>query len=1029
MEVSKTSFNELAKLVTQFMKDDSLELEIKHIGGVSRLQFSRLISALRQQRGLKEVHHPESLDIFFNYTERILRLTLQSKDVIQEYCRTNIITPHMVHALITKQQVPSARSVFFNDYSFKADLKSELQIHPSNDLLELVATAAKGYRYKQRFSFEGANVRFDLTVVKSSYPHTPFVSHMSFAKSGVVTAPEKFEVEVELINRRGHASDLAHILVHAGIQSHIAISGTAHVVTKQEEDVALYNYMTLWKHEDTQRPLFIGPQPVTLELQNITQDGVADQTILSNYTVTEKADGERCLLYVGNDGKCWFISSTLKPSFTGVTAKDIKNTIVDGELVLKDARGQSCKIYAMFDMYVINGKDIRALPLLGKVSRVDHLLKFEQQCKPAFASQANMTVFCKNFFEGDIFAQSKRLLDMSKAEVFPYRIDGLIFTPSKLPVGGLFEGDIPAHGTWQKVFKWKPPQENTIDFCVRRANDERIAVDGKMYKVFHLYVGYRPSAWEPIKPKQVLTGKWQAPSKAYGMKLFTPVDVVSNTISMFYGETQTGDIVVCKNGDVIQHDSIVEFAYEENGKDYQYRWTPLRVRKDKTSPNDFSTAMNVWRSIGFPVTESLISGESKVNTDDIPPVEVYYKRLASRDKFISKNMMQFHNQGVKHNLITKYADGAHSLFDIACGKIGDLNKWLKNKIAVVYGIDKSRDNIENPVDGAYHRLMDTPEAKQYKYIFGAMDASQEITKEYVQSLDEDSRYVGELLLKHPKFDVISCQFAVHYFFENDTTLDNFVKNVARFLKPGGYFIGTCLDGSTVRNALERSPVLTGAKDGRLVWQIKKVSDTTIKVYMESINNEIKEYLVDFDVLSAKLAAYDIVPIEIKSFKDIYETIMQTPSMQTHYYVKAMKDMTDVEKQYSFMNTTFVYQKRNPQEETRVSDVSESMPVAVPALQDQVVIPQKKKIVKKITTKTDEQPVPVVPKQELEPASQPMPVKKKIIKKLPQQTPTQNSSENIKTIDVPNEALVAPLEPEEQAPPAPKKKVIVKKKQV
>jgi len=1009
MEVSKTSFTELTKLVTQFVKDNSLELEVKHIGGVSRLQFSRLISTLRQQKGLHEVHHPESLDIFFNYNDTTLRLTLHTKDVVQEYCKTNTITPNMVHSLITKQHVSSARSLFFDDYSFKVDLKSELHVYPSDDVLQLASTAAKGYRYKQRFSFEGTNVRFDLTVVKSSYPQTPFVSHTNFAKSGVVGSPEKFEVEIELVNRQGHPSDLARTLIHAGIQSHIAISGTSHVVTKLEEDAAMKGYMGLWNSQSP-RTMFIGPQPITLELQNITQDGVPDQTILNNYTVTEKADGERCLLYIAGDGKCWFISSTLKPAFTGVVVKEHRNTVVDGELVLKDAQGNASKIYAMFDMYVVNGKDVRSLPLLGKVSRVDHLLKFEQRCKAIFASQANMTLFTKNFFEGDIFTQSKRLLEMSKADVFPYRIDGLIYTPSKLPVGGLYEGDSPAHGTWQKVFKWKPPKENTIDFCVRRTNDERIAVDGKMYKVFHLYVGYRPASWEPISPKQVLTGNWQKPSEAYGMKLFTPIDVVSNTISMFYGETQTGDVVICKNGDVIQHDSIVEFAYEDTGKDYQYRWTPLRVRKDKTSPNDFSTAMNVWRSIGFPVTESLISGDSKVYTEDIPPVEVYYKRNVSRDKFISKNMMDFHNQGVKNNLIAQYAAGVESLFDIACGKIGDLNKWLASKIPIVYGIDKSRDNIENPVDGAYHRLMKTSEAKQYRYVFGAMDASQEITKEYIQSLDDDSRYVGDLLMKQSTFDIVSCQFAVHYFFESEKTLDNFVKNVAKFLKPGGYFIGTCLDGSKVRMALERSPVLSGTKDGRVVWQIKKVSEEVIKVYMESINNEIKEYLVDFDVLTSKLAAYGIVPVEIKSFKDIYTSIMQTPSMQNHYYVPSMRNMTDIEKQYSFMNSTFVFQ-RNSTEHVAL--------VPSPALDP--VQPNKKKVIKKVDTQTPPQDVAVERTEDPEPVAP----KKKIVKKIPM---APKEEPVVKTIVVPNEMTVPPPEPDPKPLP-PKKKVIVKKKQV
>jgi hypothetical protein len=103
------------------------------------------------------------------------------------------------------------------------------------------------------------------------------------------------------------------------------------------------------------------------------------------------------------------------------------------------------------------------------------------------------------------------------------------------------------------------------------------------------------------------------------------------------------------------------------------------------------------------------------------------------------------------------------------------------------------------------------------------------------------------------FDVISCQFAIHYFFENETTLDNFIYNVDTYLKKGGYLIGTCLDGYRVKDKLKninKEQEIQGKIDDRVLWNIKKLYSNNkdiklgeqIEIYMESIGKPIKEFL-------------------------------------------------------------------------------------------------------------------------------------------------------------------------------------------
>ena len=1006
MNVTKASFTQLTHMVTAFLKDDLAELEMKYANTISRQQFSRLITALRNQRGLREVHHPESLDVFIKHDGQSIRMTIEGKHNIQEYCESNKVNPSHVRQILSKQLVNGMKPLVLDGTPLKFDIKREITVAASDELLQAFDSSKKGFRFKKRFSFSTSTHRFDLTVVKSSGKGATFVAHNSFAASGTLDHPESYEIELELIHGRANqAVDvpyLAQRFLKVAFQTHATLTGVDVVTSKKDHDAALSSYLRLVKLKrddealrDKPRTFFVGPQPVTLELQNVAQDGVPDATILQGYTVTEKADGERCLLFI-NGGKCWLVNGKMEFMHTGVElgSDSLQQCIIDGEWVTQDAMGAPTKIFAMFDAYYIYGKDVRALPLVGaSPCRVDHMSSIEKTCKAAFQKHG-ITLFAKHFHtDASIFAASRRVLDMVRAKQYPYRIDGLIFTPSKMSVGGMYEGDVSAlgsmGGTWTKAFKWKPPHENTIDFGVRLLEDKKVATDpkGKPCHVYKLFVGYKAASWEPIRPMDVLKGEWVRPSDTYGLKLFSPNDVVSGEPGMFYGEPDANGVVRCKNGDIIENGSIVEFAYtNDTTLDFPMRWVPLRVRKDKTTPNDFATAMNVWRSIGYPVTEAIIQGDENVMTDEIPEVEVYYKRIISRDRFSSKNMSDFHNQGVKKRLIESYCAKAHSLLDIACGKAGDLNKWLATSLKEVYGIDKVRDNIENPVDGAYARVLrmkdqDEASMRDRNFVFGTFDGSVQLTNENVQALqDPNDAFVARKVIEHGAFDVVSCQFALHYFFANESSLDNFVFNVASFLKPGAYFVATCLNGAKVAETLGSNDKVVGVSqvDGRIIWQIKRVpeSKNAIKVYMESIGIEMKEYLVDVSALEAKFKRYGVVPVAIKSFEDIYAEILDSykTSRRSPYFVKSMREMSDVEKQYSFMNMTLVFQKTGE----HTTD-----------------IPKPKKTVR--TLKAKAPPAPPVEKVVVEP-------------------------------EPPKATNAVPMEPPKEQPTAPvKKKVVVKKK--
>ena len=81
------------------------------------------------------------------------------------------------------------------------------------------------------------------------------------------------------------------------------------------------------------------------------------------YTVTDKADGDRKLLFINNKGKIYLITTNMNIQFTGAETKnkDLYESILDGEHILYNKKGQFINLYAAFDIYFINNKDVRSL--------------------------------------------------------------------------------------------------------------------------------------------------------------------------------------------------------------------------------------------------------------------------------------------------------------------------------------------------------------------------------------------------------------------------------------------------------------------------------------------------------------------------------------------------------------------------------------------------------------------------------------------------------------------------------------------
>jgi mRNA (guanine-N7-)-methyltransferase len=131
-----------------------------------------------------------------------------------------------------------------------------------------------------------------------------------------------------------------------------------------------------------------------------------------------------------------------------------------------------------------------------------------------------------------------------------------------------------------------------------------------------------------------------------------------------------------------------------------------------------------------------------------------YQTKNARAKSYFFNMRNYHNV-IKRELYNKYTKNVENVLDLACGKGGDLDKWVSNNIKNVIGYDINSVSINE----AKRRV------SSYRYPLKTN------IKLYVKDLSRD------IISGNKNMDVITSMFAFHYFFESKETFDVIMKTI------------------------------------------------------------------------------------------------------------------------------------------------------------------------------------------------------------------------------------------------------------
>jgi mRNA (guanine-N7-)-methyltransferase len=268
------------------------------------------------------------------------------------------------------------------------------------------------------------------------------------------------------------------------------------------------------------------------------------------------------------------------------------------------------------------------------------------------------------------------------------------------------------------------------------------------------------------------------------------------------------------------------------------------------------------------------------------------------------NLRTFHNW-TKRELLNQTCstlkselDQPITLLDLSCGKAGDLNKWYDNKIMHVVGFDIDSDSI-NEARSRYSQLINNLKRKNVKqlpvYEFYVMDLS-----------DHNNLPKIEKILHNKKFNIVSCQFAIHYFFKNESSLMTFMTIVNTYIDNHGFFICTTVNGSSVVEKLQNKSSI-----GNDIYTIeKKYNEPIISPYGNTYlvalgeesdtehyfaNKKSEEYIVDIEELKIICAKMNLLYIGAIDFETWYKS-----------FGKNIMSQNEIE--YSYLNFSFVFKK-------------------------------------------------------------------------------------------------------------------------
>jgi SAM-dependent methyltransferase len=789
---------------------------------------------------------------------KILNLVHTRKNhVVYSILITQFIKDDNIEYMDKKKDPKNIVDIDQYDIRFRLSQENEMDKKTLENLSNLQYTENDKivYRFKQRVSLilksdKSGTVKLDLTIIKSSN-----------TADNIYDAEKQFEVELEFVPGKEPVNDsvLDYMLKEIELIKQV-LEDTNKLISKDDNNDIIKLYKKLLYNSETELSNNLYTmQPISTEVQHITEK------IPNKYSVTDKSDGEKYQLFINEGNAYLISNNLVVKKVDYKTIdKKFNNCIFEGELLKynniflfmifdclfycgKDVRNEillSKRLDNVND-FLLGITSAKDKPYVIKqydgpfdiIKQEEHyekeIINFYKQLNNIIKdAKPNDTIFHNKIFlfptGGDsceVYSFSYLIWTLCTSDKIkcPYLLDGIIYT-------GL-EQIYTREKRDQKypIYKYKPPTTNSIDVYLKFKRNLETggfleiydnSINGnnknKIFRVAEFYVG------DMISDKEV------------------PVPFMKeekNHEAYFLVEN---DAVRDMEGVLVNDDTVIEVIYSNDASlPHQYRWKILRTRWDKTESvirdkkrygNYKDTAIKVWKSMIESVTVEELKNLgrpdtnlqqqkiliSRIDTKIISTEraqDIYYQNITN----LGKKFREFHNW-VKSIIIYTYCskgkeyrdgkDRRKSVLDIGCGRGGDILKFYHARIGEYIGFDPDYEGLFGALDGAVTRYQKYQ--KQFpdftRMTFVQADGTVPLTpgaqeKKINNMTDDNEKLIEKVFTKDKKFDIVNIQFAIHYMFSDNESINNLMDTIDKYLKPDGYLLCTVFDPSLVMNLL------------------------------------------------------------------------------------------------------------------------------------------------------------------------------------------------------------------------------------
>ena len=572
---------------------------------------------------------------------------------------------------------------------------------------------------------------------------------------------------------------------------------------------------------------------------------------ISEFYITDKIDGQRCICY---------IEEYSTESDSTVNIKLITNKIYSikeyNEKIIIDK--DTTKKVTILDCEIIFNESVKDNDIISENDiflYIFDIISLENN-KIAFKPFEERLSFLENGFNKikmlpnvnikeyvhltDNYKDELKEYYEKKNKNKKYEIDGLIFTPSsKVKTNTKF----PINTNYNNMlgYKWKPAEHMTIDFFVCKLPKNlytnipynKLNLE-KNQNIYILFSGISKSDYHKLNMTYMLDYKKIIQDKFTNGPIF-PIQFSTSDSPYNYIYLDSSDEL---------HERICEFNYDTKEK----KWVFKKIRTDRDVElergeyfgNYFKVSESIWNNINNPLSFDMLIGSNKgyFMQDD----NSFYKSQRAYNSFVKTYVLET----VLSPKLTDKND-TDLVIDMASGKGQDLAR-LTN-----LGFKKGlfMDNDKNALSELVNRK------------HNLRTVGNKTMKIYVKNIDLTADYTSIIKnleafdIKKDSADIIICNFAIHYILINEENLINLIKLLNHYLKPNGRFLFTCFNGEKIFKLLEGNEIneWNSYENNNIKYSIKKLykSDSFSKFGQKidvllpfSKDTYYTEYLVNLD---------------------------------------------------------------------------------------------------------------------------------------------------------------------------------------